>query len=72
MNQSPRAITIQGPWAFFHLLDRAQIVGVTANSIDYRFDIDGGDVVYRLSSDANVNSFTASLFKNLNLSSTLY
>lgn len=71
-NLSPRAITIQGPWAFFRLLERGQVVGASETSVDYRFTIDGGDVVYRLNTEEDANPFTSSLFRNFKLSKTLY
>lgn len=71
-NQSPRSINIQGPWAFFRLLDAGEVVGSTATSVDYRFNLDKGNVVYRLHSEADANPFTSSLFKSFNLSKALY
>ncbi|WP_408901020.1 type VI secretion system membrane subunit TssM [Photobacterium piscicola] len=71
-NLSPRAITIQGPWAFFRLLEQGQVVSASETSIDYRFSINGGNVVYRLNTEEDANPFTSSLFKNFKLSKTLY
>ncbi len=71
-NLSPRAITIQGPWAFFRLLERGQVVGASETSVDYRFAIDNGDVIYRLNTEVDANPFTSLLFKNFKLSKTLY
>ncbi|OEE61295.1 type VI secretion protein IcmF [Enterovibrio norvegicus] len=71
-NRSPRSISIQGPWAFFRLLEEAEVVGSTATSVDYRFNIDRGNVLYRLHSEADSNPFTASIFKGFKLSRTLY
>jgi type VI secretion system protein ImpL len=71
-NLSPRAITIQGPWAFFRLLERGQVVSASETSVDYRFSINGGNVVYRLNTEEDANPFTSSLFKNFKLSKTLY
>lgn len=71
-NLSPRAITIQGPWAFFRLLERGQVVGASETSVDYKFTVDGGDVVYRLNTEEDANPFTSSLFRNFKLSKTLY
>lgn len=72
VNLSPRAITIQGPWAFFRLLEQGQVVSASETSIDYRFSINGGNVVYRLNTEEDANPFTSSLFKNFKLSKTLY
>ncbi|PSW27934.1 type VI secretion system membrane subunit TssM [Photobacterium phosphoreum] len=71
-NLSPRAITIQGPWAFFRLLERGLVVGASETSVDYRFVIDNGDVIYRLNTEVDANPFTSLLFKNFKLSKTLY
>ncbi|KKD61744.1 type VI secretion protein IcmF [Grimontia sp. AD028] len=71
-NASPRGISIRGPWAFFRLLEQAEVVGSSSTSVDYRFNIDGGNVMYRLHSEADSNPFTASIFRGFNLSRTLY
>ncbi|OEE57683.1 type VI secretion protein IcmF [Enterovibrio norvegicus FF-454] len=71
-NTSPRSISISGPWAFFRLLEQAEVVGSTATSVDYRFNIDSGNVMYRLHSEADSNPFTASIFRGFKLSRTLY
>jgi type VI secretion system protein ImpL len=72
VNKSPRSINIQGPWAFFRLLDEGEIVGTSVTSVDYRFTIDGGTVRYRLYSEADSNPFTSALFRSFRLSPTLY
>lgn len=72
INKSPRSIQIQGPWAFFRLLDKGEIVGTSATSVDYRFTIDNGTVRYRLHSEADSNPFTSALFNSFHLSPTLY
>jgi type VI secretion system protein ImpL len=72
VNKSPRNIVIQGPWAFFRLLDKGEVISASATSVDYKFNIDGGHVRYRLYSEADSNPFTASLFKAFKLSKTLY
>ncbi|AGH81618.1 IcmF-like protein [Psychromonas sp. CNPT3] len=71
-NRSPRSIKIQGPWAFFRLLDKGQVISASATSVDYKFKIDGGYARYRLHSEADNNPFTTSLFKSFKLSNTLY
>lgn len=71
-NQSPRSIDIQGPWAFFRLLDKGQVVGSTSSSVDYRFDVDNGRILYRLHTDSDINPFTSSLFRSFNLPRSLY
>ncbi|WP_199187175.1 MULTISPECIES: type VI secretion system membrane subunit TssM [unclassified Photobacterium] len=71
-NLSPRAVTVQGPWAFFRLLEKGEVVSASSTSVDYKFALDSGNVVYRLNSEADANPFTTSLFKNFKLSKTLY
>ncbi|WGY45888.1 type VI secretion system membrane subunit TssM [Vibrio sp. ABG19] len=71
-NMSPRSIDIQGPWAFFRLLDQGDVVAASATSVDYKFDVDGGDMIYRINSEANANPFTERLFNSFKLSNTLY
>jgi type VI secretion system protein ImpL len=71
-NQSPRSVVIQGPWAFFRLLDTGDVVSASPTSVDYQFSVDGGDMVYRVNSEANVNPFTQRLFHSFRLSSSLY
>jgi type VI secretion system protein ImpL len=71
-NLSPRSVVIQGPWAFFRLLDTGDVVSASPTSVDYKFTVDGGDMVYRVNSEANVNPFTQRLFHSFRLSSSLY
>ncbi len=70
-NRSPRSIETQGPWALFRLLDKAQIVSRTETTIDYAFEVDDGQVIYRLHSESHANPFTQSLFKHFRLSKKL-
>lgn len=72
VNRSPRSIETKGSWAFFRLLDKAEIVSITDSSLDYRFKIDGGEITYRLYSEDSINPFTSPLFKGFTLSSSLY
>jgi len=72
VNLSPRSIAIQGPWAFFRLLDKGDVVSASNTSVDYKFKVDGGDMVYRINSEADANPFTQPLFKSFKISSTLY
>ncbi|MDF9398502.1 type VI secretion system membrane subunit TssM [Vibrio sp. 1180_3] len=71
-NMSPRSINIQGPWAFFRLLEQGDVVGASETSVDFKFAVDGGEMIYRLNSEADVNPFTERLFKSFKLSKTLY
>ncbi len=72
VNRSPRSIETMGSWAFFRLLDKAEVVSITESSVDYRFTIDKGEITYRLYSEESVNPFTSTLFKGFKLSSSLY
>ncbi|MFM2480435.1 type VI secretion system membrane subunit TssM [Celerinatantimonas sp. YJH-8] len=71
-NVSPRSITIQGPWSFFRLLRQGRIVGASSTSVDYQFNIDKGQMVYRLTSEVDGNPFTDALFKSFRLPQHLY
>ncbi|MEI8630938.1 type VI secretion IcmF C-terminal domain-containing protein [Vibrio sp. PP-XX7] len=71
-NLSPRSVVIQGPWAFFRLLDAGDVVAASATSVDYKFHVDGGDMIYRINSEDDVNPFTQRLFKTFKLSANLY
>ncbi|ASA57974.1 type VI secretion protein IcmF [Vibrio gazogenes] len=71
-NLSPRSIIIQGPWAFFRLLDAGDVLAASTTSVDYKFTVDGGDMVYRINSEADMNPFTQRLFKSFKLSGNLY
>ncbi|MGY3572073.1 type VI secretion system membrane subunit TssM [Vibrio paucivorans] len=71
-NMSPRSINIQGPWAFFRLLDSSDVIAASPTSVDFKFSVDNGDMIYRLNSEADINPFTQRLFKSFKLSKTLY
>ncbi|SHH79413.1 Intracellular multiplication and human macrophage-killing [Vibrio aerogenes CECT 7868] len=71
-NLSPRSIVIQGPWAFFRLLDFGDVIAASSTSVDYRFRVDHGDMIYRINSEDDVNPFTQRLFKSFKLSANLY
>lgn len=71
-NLSPRSINVQGPWAFFRLLDQGDVVAASVTSVDYKFAVDGGEMIYRIHSEMDVNPFTERLFKSFKLSNTLY
>ncbi|WP_123014787.1 type VI secretion system membrane subunit TssM [Vibrio zhugei] len=71
-NVSPRSLSIQGPWAFFRLLDHGDVVSASATSVDYKFDVDGGEMIYRINAEGNVNPFTERVFKSFRLSKSLY
>ena len=71
-NSSPRSIMYEGPWAFFRLLDSARVSGSSSTSIDYQFEVDKGDVTYRLRTRDNVNPFTSKLLSSFEIPKTLY
>lgn len=71
-NASPRSIVFEGPWAFFRLLDSARMSGSSSTSIDYQFEVDKGDVTYRLRTRDNVNPFTSKLLSSFEIPKTLY
>jgi type VI secretion system protein ImpL len=63
---------MKGPWAFFRLLDKGNVMSASKTSVDYRFVVDGGDMVYRINAESDANPFTEPLFKSFKLSKTLY
>lgn len=71
-NRSPRSVQLQGPWAFFRLLDQAAVTGASPTSVDYKFKVAGGEMIYRINSEADANPFTERLFKSFRLSRALY
>lgn len=71
-NLSPRSINLKGPWAFFRLLEKGNVMSASKTSVDYRFALDGGDMVYRINAESDANPFTERLFKSFKLSKTLY
>lgn len=72
VNRSPRSLTAVGPWALFRLLDRGQVTGSTASSVDYEFKVDRGHMRYRLQAEKTINPFTSSLLAQFNVPQTLY
>ncbi|MCE0559228.1 MULTISPECIES: type VI secretion system membrane subunit TssM [unclassified Motilimonas] len=71
-NKSPRSVSANGQWALFRLLDKGQVTGTTATSVDYEFKVDHGHMRYRLVTDNTVNPFTTSLLQSFTLPQTLY
>lgn len=71
-NLSPRSINLKGPWAFFRLLEQGNVMSASKTSVDYRFVVDGGDMIYRINAESDANPFTERLFKSFKLSKTLY
>ncbi len=72
VNMSPRSLSYEGPWAFFRLLDSARITGSSSTSVDYQFNVDKGDISYRIHTADNSNPFTSNLLSNYQLPKTLY
>lgn len=72
VNRSPRSRIARGPWAFFRLLDKADITGVSPSAIDVKFRIDDGSVQYRLHAAGNINPFTQQLLAGYQIPRSLY
>lgn len=71
-NLSPRSISSKGEWSLFHLLDSGKVISSSSRTADFKFTVDKGEMVYRLTSGSEVNPFTQSLFKSFKLSKNLY
>lgn len=72
VNRSPRSISQSGPWALFRLLDKADITGVSGSAVDVRFQVDDGEMRYRLHAASNTNPFTQQLLSGFQLPRSLY
>jgi len=72
VNLSPRSISARGPWALFRLLDEGNVVSASQTSVTYQFQIEGGEIEYRLNIKEDSNPFTEKLFENFELSNSLY
>ncbi|WP_111498570.1 type VI secretion system membrane subunit TssM [Marinobacter bohaiensis] len=72
VNRSPRSQIARGPWAFFRLLDKADITGVSASAVDVKFNLDGGSVQYRLHAAGGVNPFTQQMLAGYEVPRSLY
>lgn len=70
--QSPRSIVFKGPWAQIKLLTSGKISNMKNNSFDIRYDINGGYATYRVYTDEVDNPFSWDMFRQFNLSETLY
>ncbi len=71
-NQSSRSQSRSGPWGQFRLFDSGKLTNIAESSFYLRFDIDGGNVIYRISADNAENPFSGGLFSQFKLSETLY
>ncbi len=72
VNRSPRSLSENGPWALFRLLDKADITGVSASAVDVKFDLDDGEMSYRLHAASNTNPFTQHLLAGYRIPRSLY
>ncbi|RBW49165.1 type VI secretion system membrane subunit TssM [Marinobacter sp. F3R11] len=72
VNRSPRSISQSGPWALFRLLDKADITGVSSSAVDVRFQVDDGEMRYRLHAASNTNPFTQKLLSGYGIPRSLY
>ncbi|WP_072795708.1 type VI secretion system membrane subunit TssM [Marinobacter antarcticus] len=72
VNRSPRSISESGPWALFRLLDKADITGVSSSALDVRFQVDDGEMRYRLHAASNTNPFTQQLLSGYRIPPSLY
>ena len=72
VNRSPRSISENGPWALFRLLDKADITGVSSSAVDVRFQVDDGEMRYRLHAASNINPFTQQLLSGYQIPRSLY
>ncbi|UYG07262.1 type VI secretion system membrane subunit TssM [Halomonas sp. M4R1S46] len=72
VNRSPRSLSRDGPWAWFRLLDEAQLTGAGERELELRFQIDGGSMRYRLTAEGPRNPFTRSLVAGFSLPTALY
>jgi len=72
VNRSPRSISESGPWALFRLLDKADITGVSSSAVDVRFQVDDGEMRYRLHAASNTNPFTQKLLSGYKIPRSLY
>ncbi|EPC00231.1 hypothetical protein L861_06980 [Litchfieldella anticariensis FP35 = DSM 16096] len=72
VNRSPRSLRRDGAWAWFRLLDEADVIGASERELDLRFNVDGGTMRYRLRADATRNPFTRPLVAGFQLPTALY
>ena len=72
VNHSPRSMQHQGVWAWFRLLDEAQVTGVSERELELRFNVDGGTMRYRLYAERTPNPFTRALVAGFDLPTALY
>ncbi|KMJ44463.1 type VI secretion system membrane subunit TssM [Xenorhabdus khoisanae] len=71
-NQAPRAISFTGPWAQLRLINSGKLTNVQPGFFDVRFNVDGGEMTYRIYVDESDNPFAGGLFSQFKLPDTLY
>ncbi|WP_043532739.1 type VI secretion system membrane subunit TssM [Litchfieldella xinjiangensis] len=72
VNRSPRSLTRDGAWAWFRLLDEAEVIGASERDLELRFSVDGGVMRYRLQAEGGRNPFTRPLVAGFQLPTALY
>ncbi|MBE0464737.1 MAG: type VI secretion system membrane subunit TssM [Halomonadaceae bacterium] len=72
INRSPRSISRDGAWAWFRLLDEAELSREDERNLEVRFTVDGGSMRYRLGTNGAQNPFSRSLVAGFQLPSALY
>lgn len=72
INRSPRSLSRDGAWAWFRLLDEAEITSASERELELRFSVDGGAMRYRLSANGGHNPFTRPLAAGFRLPTVLY
>lgn len=72
VNRSPRSVAQDGAWAWFRLLEQADITSVSERELELRFNVDGGTMRYRLYAGGAPNPFTRPLAAGFQLPSALY
>ncbi|WP_237385858.1 type VI secretion system membrane subunit TssM [Xenorhabdus sp. Sc-CR9] len=71
-NQAPRSISFTGPWAQLRLINSGKLTNVQPGFFDVRFNVEGGDMTYRVYVDESDNPFAGGLFSQFKLPDTLY
>ncbi|BBI64259.1 hypothetical protein HSBAA_55650 [Vreelandella sulfidaeris] len=61
-----------GAWAWFRLLEQADITSISERELELRFNVDGGTMRYRLFANGAPNPFTRPLASGFQLPSALY
>lgn len=72
VNRSPRSLSRDGAWAWFRLLDEAEITSAGERDLELRFQVDGGTARYRLYATGSRNPFTRPLVAGFQLPTVLY